>query len=65
MNETAVSPLDDLADEYAARWSAERPAPEAAPPARRTAPSALPVPAEMYLLLTEYLPNHSRSGINE
>lgn len=65
MNEPAVRQLDDLADEYAARWSAERPAPEAAQPASRTSPVGLPATSEMFLLLTEFLPDYPRSGINE
>lgn len=65
MNESTVSPLDDLANEYAARWSAERPAPEAAQPVGRTGSGGLPATSEMFLLLTEFLPDYSRSGINE
>lgn len=66
MNESPVAPLDDLANDYAARWSAERPAaPEAVRPANHTELRRTLEANEAFLYLTEFLPNYSRCGINE
>lgn len=65
MNKSSVASLDDLADNYAARWSAERPAPDAVRPARRTELRQTLEANEAFLYLTEFLPDYSRCGINE
>lgn len=65
MNKSSVPTLDDLANHYAARWSAERPAPEAVRPANRTELHRALEANEVFLCLTEFLPDYSRCGINE
>lgn len=65
MNESSVATLDDLANSYAARWSAESPAPEAVRPGNRAELRRTLEANEVFLCLTEYLPDYSRCGINE
>jgi|GEM_PF-1667986 len=65
MNKSSVVTLDDLASHYATRWSAERPAPDAERPGRRTELRRTLEANEVFLCLTEFLPNYSRCGINE
>lgn len=65
MNKSSVASLDDLANNYAVRWSAERPAPDAERPGRRTELRQTLEANEAFLYLTEFLPNYSRCGINE
>ena len=65
MNESSVLPLDALANAYAARWSAQRPAPETVRPASRAELRGALEANEVFFSLMEMLPNYSRSGINE
>lgn len=65
MNQSSSNPLEDLADQYAARWSAGRPAPETVRPTRRTELRQTLEANEAFLYLTEFLPDYSRCGINE
>ena len=65
MSEPQTIPLDTLANSYAARWSAARPALEADRPPRRTELRGAIEGNEIFFSLMEMLPDHSRSGINE
>lgn len=65
MHKASVASLDDLANNYAVRWSAQRPAPDAEQPDRRAELRPAREANEVFLCLTEFLPNYSRCGINE
>lgn len=65
MNEPSTIPLADLANEYAARWSAERPLPETMRPTNRTEPLVAPEANEAFYVHLEISPDYSRCGINE
>lgn len=65
MNTSPVPSLDDLANHYAARWSAQRPAPEPARPATRPELRATIEANEVFLYLTELLPARQRCGFDE
>lgn len=65
MNEPPAIPLADLANAYAARWSAERPAPEMVCPANRTERRRALEASEAFYFHLEILPDYSHCGINE
>lgn len=65
MSTTPVANLDDLANDYAARWSAARPVPNRVRPADDAErPGALEANGTL-LYFTEILLDYSRCGINE
>jgi len=63
MKESSVTSLDDLANDYAARWSARRPAPEPVRPATRAELRVALEADEVFLYLTEFLPDHRHRAI--
>lgn len=63
MKESSIASLDDLANDYAARWSAQRPAPEPVRPASRAELRVALEANEVFLYLTEFLPIRPRCGI--
>lgn len=65
MNEPPAIPLADLANEYAARWSAERPLPETMRPTNRNTQLPPPETNEAFYVHLEIAPDYSRCGINE
>ena len=65
MNTASVASLEDLANHYAVRWSAQRPAPDAERQTRRIELRQTLEANEVFLCLTEFLPDYSRCGINE
>lgn len=65
MNESSVASLNDLANNYAARWSAACPAPETVRPATRAELHGALEANEVFLSRMEMLPDYSRCGINE
>lgn len=65
MHTTPADSLDDLANNYAVRWAAERPVPDRARPADGAELHDAPAANEAFHIHQEFLPNYSRCGINE
>lgn len=65
MNPSPTDFLDTLANDYADRWSAERPASETVRPANRAALRSALEANEAFHFHLEILPDYSRCGINE
>ena len=65
MDTPSVASLDELANEYAARWADERPLRDSVRPANVTNLHRALEANEAYAFLVEILPDYSRCGINE
>lgn len=65
MNEASATLLAEIADAYALRWSAQRPPPDKGRPASRAELRRTIEANEVFLCLTEFLPDHPRGGIPE